>query len=50
MKNKKILTMPILILIAAILGAAVIGEGGYIAAKKIEKYKNKIILHENIFQ
>ncbi|KKT19543.1 MAG: hypothetical protein UW04_C0043G0008 [Parcubacteria group bacterium GW2011_GWB1_43_8] len=50
MKNKKILTMPILTLIAAILGAAIIGEGGYIAAKKIEKYKNKIILQENILE
>ena len=42
--------MPILTLIAAILGAAIIGEGGYIAAKKIEKYKNKIILQENILE
>jgi len=42
--------MPILILIAAIFGAAVLGEGGYIAAKKIEKYKDKIILQENILE
>jgi len=42
--------MPVLILIAAILGAAVLGEGGYIAAKKIEKYKAKIILQENILK
>ena len=48
MKNKKILTMPVLILIAAVLGTAVLGEGGYLAAKKIEKYKNKIIIQENI--
>ena len=50
MKNKKILPMPVLILIAAILGTAVLGEGGYIAAKKIEKYKAKIILQENILK
>ena len=50
MKNKKILPMPVLILIAAILGTAVLGEGGYIAAKKIEKYKDKIILQENILK
>jgi len=50
MKNKKILPMPVLILIAAIFGAAVLGEGGYIAAKKIEKYKAKIILQENILE
>ena len=42
--------MPVLILIAAILGTAVLGEGGYIAAKKIEKYKDKIILQENILK
>jgi len=42
--------MPVLILIAAIFGAAVLGEGGYIAAKKIEKYKAKIILQENILE
>jgi len=42
--------MPVLILIAAILGTAVLGEGGYIAAKKIEKYKTKIILQENILK
>ena len=42
--------MPVLILITAIFGAAVLGEGGYIAAKKIEKYKDKIILQENILE
>ena len=42
--------MPVLILITAIFGAAVLGEGGYIAAKKIEKYKAKIILQENILE
>ena len=42
--------MPILILIAAVWGAAVFGEGTYIAAKKIEKYKNKIIIQENILE
>ena len=42
--------MPVLILIAAVLGTAVLGEGGYLAAKKIEKYKNKIILQENILE
>ena len=50
MKNKKILPTSVLILIAAILGTAVLGEGGYIAAKKIEKYKAKIILQENILK
>ena len=40
--------MPVLILITAIFGAAFLGEGGYIAAKKIEKYKDKIILQGNI--
>jgi len=50
MKNKKFLSMPILILIAAVWGAAVFGEGTYIAAKKIEKYKNKIIIQENILE
>ena len=42
--------MPVLILIAAVLGTAVLGEGGYLAAKKIEKYKDKIILQENILK
>ena len=42
--------MPVLILIAAILGTAVLGEGGYIALKNIEKYKAKIILQENILE
>ena len=50
MKNKKILPMPVLILIATTLGIAILGEGGYIAAKKIEKYKAKIILQENILE
>lgn len=48
MKNKKILPTSILILIAAIFGLVALGEGGYIAAKKIEKYKDKIIVQENI--
>ena len=42
--------MPVLILIATTLGIAILGEGGYIAAKKIEKYKDKIILQENILE
>ena len=42
--------MPVLILIAALFGLAVLSEGGYIAAKKIEKYKNKIIFQENILE
>ena len=42
--------MPVLILITAIFGAAVLGEGGYIALKSIEKYKAKIILQENILK
>ena len=42
--------MPVLILIAAVLGLAVLGEGGYIAAKKIEEYKDKIIFQENILE
>ena len=50
MKNKKFLPIPVLILIAAVFGVAVLGEGGYIAAKKIEKYRNKIILQENILE
>ena len=50
MKAKGFLPMPVLILITAILGTAVLGEGGYIAAKKIEKYKAKIILQENILE
>ena len=40
----------VLILIAAVFGLAVLGEGGYIATKKIEKYRNKIILQENILE
>ena len=40
----------VLILIAAVFGLAVLGEGGYIAAKKIEKYRNKIIVQENILE
>src|SRR3989344_9248109 len=50
MKNKKFLPMPILILVAAVFGLAVLGEGGYIALKNIEKYKNKIIIQENILE
>src|SRR3989344_4155844 len=50
MKNKKFLSMPILILIAAVFGLAVLGEGGYIALKNIEKYKDKIILQGNILE
>ena len=42
--------MPVLILIASIFGLAVLGESGYIAAKKIEKYKDKIILQEDILE
>ena len=42
--------MPVLILIASVLGLAVLGEGGYIAAKKIEEYKDKIIFQENILE
>ena len=34
----------VLVLIAAVFGLVSLGEGGYITAKKIEKYKNKIIL------
>ena len=33
--------MPVLILIAAVLGLAVLGEGGYIAAKKLRNIKTK---------
>ena len=40
----------VLILIAAVFGLAVLGEGGYIAVKKIEKYRNKIIFQENILE
>ena len=40
MKNK------VLILIAIIFGLAAFGEGLYIAAKKIEKYEDKIIFQE----
>lgn len=39
-----------MILIASIFVALVLGEGGYIAAKKVEKYKNKIIIQENILE
>ena len=42
--------MPVLILIAVVLGIAVSGEGVYIAIKNIEKYKDKIILQENILE
>lgn len=42
--------MPVLILIASVFGLAVLGEGGYIAAKKIEKYKDKIILQESVLE
>ena len=50
MKNKKFLPIPVLILIAVVFGLAVLGEGGYIAVKKIEKYRNKIIFQENILE
>ncbi len=42
--------MPVLILIAAVFGLAALSEGGYVAAKKIEKYRNKIIIQENILE
>ena len=46
MKTKGFLPMPVLILIIAVLGLAVLGERRLYRGKKIEEYKDKIIFQE----